>query len=310
MPSSRDRATVLGAYLEGWRRAMAAPRIVLGVWVLTWIAALPLAMRAGQAARADLSALAPDTLGFGGTLAIVSRFVDGDPLPSSLVAAVVVYVAAWIFLSGGILDRYARARAVPARAFFAACGVFFLRFLRLAVVIGPAYWLVFRAIVPWLAGPAFDWGVRHLSTEHRALVWRGVLYGVELALLAAISLLADVAKVRLVVEDRHSALAALPAAWRFIRRRAARMIGLYLLNIVGLLAIARLWLQIAPSASDAHWLALLTTQVYLVARIWAKLAFMASEVVFFQGDLAHAQYSATPDPVWPDSPPADARISP
>jgi hypothetical protein len=29
---------------------------------------------------------------------------------------------------------------------------------------------------------------------------------------------------------------------------------------------------------------------------------MASEVVFFQGELAHAQYAALPEVVWPDSP--------
>jgi hypothetical protein len=28
--------------------------------------------------------------------------------------------------------------------------------------------------------------------------------------------------------------------------------------------------------------------------------------VFFQGELAHAQYTAAPDPVWPDSPAAEA----
>jgi hypothetical protein len=49
--------------------------------------------------------------------------------------------------------------------------------------------------------------------------------------------------------------------------------------------------------------------VYLVARIWARLAFMASEVVFFQAELAHAQYAAAPEPIWPDSPSADGIAS-
>jgi hypothetical protein len=51
---------------------------------------------------------------------------------------------------------------------------------------------------------------------------------------------------------------------------------------------------------------LLVAELYLLLRVWAKLAFMASEVVFFQGELAHAQYTAMPDPVWPDSPAAEA----
>jgi len=43
------------------------------------------------------------------------------------------------------------------------------------------------------------------------------------------------------------------------------------------------------------------SQVYLVARIWGRLAFLGSETVFFQGELAHAQYTAAPLPRWPDS---------
>jgi hypothetical protein len=78
------------------------------------------------------------------------------------------------------------------------------------------------------------------------------------------------------------------------------------LNVVALLVILRLWLQVAPSAGTAPWLALLIGQVYLLMRVWAKLAFMASETVYFQGELAHAGYTAAPDPVWPDSPAAEA----
>jgi hypothetical protein len=48
--------------------------------------------------------------------------------------------------------------------------------------------------------------------------------------------------------------------------------------------------------------ALLASQLYLVFRLWARLAFLASEVVFFQGELAHAQYASQPELVWPDSP--------
>jgi hypothetical protein len=46
------------------------------------------------------------------------------------------------FLSGGLIDRLARARPIGTRAFFGACGVFFFRFLRLTIVVGAAYWLI------------------------------------------------------------------------------------------------------------------------------------------------------------------------
>ena len=39
-----------------------------------------------------------------------------------------------LFLAGGVLDRLARDRALGAGAFFSACGVYFVRFLRLGVI--------------------------------------------------------------------------------------------------------------------------------------------------------------------------------
>ncbi len=120
------------------------------------------------------------------------------------------------------------------------------------------------------------------------------------------NVVADFAKVRAVVEDRHSMVGAIGASLRFIRRRPFRVTGLYVLNAIAFLVILRLWLQMAPAAADPAWLALLLSEVYLLVRVWAKLAFMASEVVFFQGELAHAQYAAMPEPIWPDSPAAEA----
>ena len=101
-------------------------------------------------------------------------------------------------------------------------------------------------------------------------------------------------------------LGALMASLRFLRRRPLRATGLYMLNVVGLLVVVRLWLQTAPGAPEPTWYSLLVTQAYLLLRIWTKLAFMASEVAFFQGELAHVGYTAMPLPVWPDSPAAEA----
>ena len=88
---------------------------------------------------------------------------------------------------------------------------------------------------------------------------------------------------------------------RFVRRRPFRAAGLYLLNGLGFLAVLRLWLDVAPSAWMPVTAAFLVTQVYLLIRIWLRLVFLASEVAFFQGELAHAGYTARPPHVWPNS---------
>ena len=105
---------------------------------------------------------------------------------------------------------------------------------------------------------------------------------------------------------RRKGLSVVTFAIRFAGRRAARVLGLYVLNLAALAAILVVWRLVAPGAEASVWSALLLTQVYLVARLWAKLAFMASEVVFFQAELAHADYAAVPLAVWPDSPAAEA----
>jgi hypothetical protein len=336
MPSSPEpsRTPVLGAFLEGWRRVFGAPVVVVSVLAATFLFALPMAAllrgsiaahlgssleadaastgwNAGWAAEFEAQArglertFTFEILGFGGTMATLSRFLDNDSLNPTLAVAAGTYIALWVFMSGGILDRLARGRPVRTSAFFSACGTYFVRFLRLAVIVGAAYWWLFAWLHPFLFQTLYNRWTRDMTGERNAIALRGALYLVFLAALGLVSLVADYAKVRAVVEDRRSMVSALLASLRFIRRRFFRTTGLYLLNILAVIVMLRIWLSAAPSATAAPWLALLVAQVYLLVRLWAKLAFMASETVFFQGELAHAQYTAAPEPVWPDSPSAE-----
>jgi hypothetical protein len=342
MPSSPERpaasrrgAPVFGSFLEGWRRALRAPALAGVALAATFVLALPLGLmlqhslaeHLGNSLEADRAAdgwnagwaveyqtqaqglgrtFTYEFLGFGGTLAIVSRVVDGGPLPAGLVGAVAASIALWIFLSGGILDRLARGRAVGTGQFFAACGVYFIRFLRLAVVIGAAYWALFRWVHPILFERVFHHFTRDMTSERSGALLRAGLYVAFLLAIAAINVTADFAKVRAVVEDRRSMVGAIGAAVRFIRRRPFRVLALYLLNAVTFVAILRLWLALAPGAAAPAWWAFVVTELYLLVRVWARLAFMASEIVFVQGELAHAHYTAMPELVWPDSPAAEA----
>jgi hypothetical protein len=325
----------MGAFLEGWRRVLGAPALVASIVAATFLAALPLAMtvsraieqhlgasveaeralegwHAGWAAEFGASAqglartFTHEILGFGGTLATLSGLLDRVPLSPPLAAAVAAYLALWVFLTGGIIDRLARGRPIGAAAFFAACGGHFWRMLRAAALAGGAYYAAFAWLHPLLFTGLFNRLTRETTEERDVVAVRVVLYVVFLLVLLAIGLVSDFARVRLVIEDRRSALGAFAASLRFIRRRAVRTVALYAVNLAALAIILRLWLQVAPGASAATWVVLLTGQLYLLARIWARLAFMASEAVFFQGELAHAQYTAAPDPVWPDSPAAEA----
>lgn len=328
--SGRPHATARGAFLDGWRRALHAPWVAAGLLVATLLVALPVAavvggmierqlgssLEADQAASewnagwaAEFGARAQGVgrtftyqiLGFGGTLATLSDFVDKVPQNPAVAGAIGAYLLLWIFLTGGIVDRLARDRPTRARGFFAACGTYLGRFVRLGLIVGCAYWALFHWLHPYLFGELYNRWTRNMMVERQAVVVRAGLYAGFLAALAVVGVIADFAKVRIVVEDRRSILGALASSVRFIRRRPGRVVGLYLLNVFAFGMILALWLVAAPSAAAAVWIALLVAQVYLLARLWAKLAFVASEIAFFQGELAHAGYTAAPRPLWPDS---------
>jgi hypothetical protein len=53
------------------------------------------------------------------------------------------------------------------------------------------------------------------------------------------------------------------------------------------------------------WVAVMTGQLYLLARLWVKLVFWASETALFQSRLAHVGYVSRPEPRWPESPQAE-----
>ncbi len=61
----------------------------------------------------------------------------------------------WSFLSGGVVDRLARARRTRSHGFFGACGMHFWRLLRLAIVAGIAYAFLFGYVHGWIFDDAY-----------------------------------------------------------------------------------------------------------------------------------------------------------
>jgi hypothetical protein len=328
---------VLSSWLDGLRRVWRAPAVFAGVCVLTLVAELPLAIvmrgliesHLGSSLAAGAAAdgvnydwwqeftsqatglgttFTPAVIGFAATLDAIGGVADARAPIAPIAGAIATYLLAWTFLSGGIIDRYARQRPTRASGFFAACGVFFWRFLRLAVVAAALYWALFTYGHRWLFTNAYDWLLVDISAERVAFLWRAALYVVFAAALVAINVTIDYAKIRLVVEDRRSVVGALSAALGFLGRNPGRAFGLYALNTGAFLAVLVVWGVIDPGAGRAGitmWAGFLATQVYLAIRLALKLQFTASQTALFQRSLAHAAYTAAPIPAWPDSPAAE-----
>jgi hypothetical protein len=329
---------MIGAWRDGVRRVNAAPAILLGVWALTLLVSVPmaaamrglLAQHLGASLAADTAAsgvnydwmqefsdqaaglgvtFRPTIVGFGAVLDNLSAFIDDTGRPIVIVGAASVYIVLWIFVAGGIIDRYARDRATRTVGFFASSGVFFFRFLRLAIVQWIVYAALFGSVHPLLFERLYPDLIRDLTVERTAFAVRVVLYVAFGGLVAACATVFDYAKVRAIVEDRRSMISAVAAAVGFIRRNAAAASLLFVANFALFAAVLGLYAFVAPGAGGAGasmWVGFAIGQLYVVARLWVKLVFWASATAFFQSRLAHAGYVNRPEPVWPESPEADA----
>lgn len=336
MTDSRD-ASLTAVLIDGYTRVSAAPAVLAGVWLVLLLTALPFAIALGGAIEADLGSSAaaapaahgvnmdwwqeflfrhpehgsfrPSIIGGAVPLANISAWIDNRDGVAPLGAAA-AYLASWAFLLGGILDRYARRRRLGAAGFFAACGVYFWRFLRLGVMAAVFYLFLFGSLHYWLFDLFYPWVTRDLDVERTAFLWRVALYACFLVPLGAALLLFDYAKVRLVVEDRRSAVGAVVAAARLIGRHPAGAIGLFSINTVLYVLVTLAYVVLAPGARHGAGLGvaltLLAGQAYLLARLYVKLGFYATAIAFFETRLAHRAFTAPPEPVWPDSPAAEA----
>ena len=179
--------------------------------------------------------------------------------------------------------RAARQRRIATVGFFAACGTFFFRFCRLGLLAGVAYWIVFETVHTWLFENLYAVATENLVVEQTAFLIRIGLYATFALLLLPINMVFDYAKVRAVVEDRHSMAGAVLAAIRFIWRRPQATVGLYLLNSGLFLAVLAAYAILAPSPSGgavSMWIGFAVGQAYVVARLFMKLVFYASQTSF------------------------------
>lgn len=329
---------VAAAFRDGIRRVNGAPALLAGMCVVTLLLALPLSLALRGMLEAHLgrslaaqhvasgadyqwwqeflhqatglgSTFTPSIVGFGAVLDNLDALLDNEPMAATIAGATAAWLLIWSFLSGGVIDRLARDRKTRAHGFFAAAGVHFWRFLRLGLFAFFAYVFLFQSLHVWLFEDLYERLTRDLTSERTAMAIRLACYLAFGAALTFINVLFDYARIRIVVEDRRSAIGAVVAGVRFVRRHAGSVAALYLLNGLAFATLLLLYAMLSPGAPASRllmWGVLLLGQAYIVARHYLKLVFYASQTALFQSALAHAAYTASPVVEWPDSPAAES----
>ncbi|MEO7133755.1 MAG: hypothetical protein ABI024_06000 [Vicinamibacterales bacterium] len=326
--------STIGAFVDGLNRVKRAPVLVIGIWIATLFVAMPLAIALHEQLDAHLGAsiaaqsaasgvnydwwneflaqtsgvgvsFVPAILGFAAVIKNLSAVADTTALPAVIAVAVAINMVVALFMSGGVLDRLARDRDVGAGAFFATCGVFGVRFIRLGLLATAVYWTLFVRLHSWLFDAVYPALIADVTVERTAFFIRLGLYAVFALPVCFFNILFDYAKIRAVVEDRRSMIGAVVASWRFVARHTLDVSALYASNVLLFLIVIGIYYLIAPGGS-ANLLAFAIGQIYIVLRVIVRLQFTASQTALFQSKLAHAGYVARPVPTWPDSPAAEA----
>lgn len=329
-----------GAFRDGVRRVNRAPVLLAGMFAATLLVAVPLTIALSGMLEAHLgpslaaataasgtnhdwweefsaqatglgTTFVPSIVGFGAVLDNLSGLLDNAPLATTVAGVTAAWLVIWSFLSGGVLDRYARQRPTRASGFFSACGTHFWRLLRLGLIALAVYYVLFSIVHPWIFDDVYPGVTRDMTVERSAFLVRLGCYAVFGLLLVACNVVFDYARIRIVVEDRRSALGALAAGLRFVRRQKGTF-ALYAINTCAFLALILLYALAAPGAPGAGfaaWLTILAGELYILGRHYLKLLFYASQTSYFQSALAHASYTAAPALVWPDSPAAEAIVN-
>ena len=301
------------ALLAGLWAVVRAPMLLAVVAIVTLLAAAPFAVFVNTRVQASLATrpqvslpsteidpewwmefrahadglaatFTPTIVGFAAPLDNLSSVLDGTRRPLALATAVALAGLLWVFLWGGLLDRFSRPGRTRLRAFVSAGLTHAPRLLVIAVAAALVNVVLYFTVHAALFGPVYEWLAGRAGSERDAFFWRLGLYAIFGTLLITVSAIADYARVHAVVAGVGSAREAIAASLRFLRQHAGAVFTLYLMTgaLFAALLIVYGATETIGGSRVGGWRAVAVGQAYILARLAIRLTFGASEVRLFQ----------------------------
>ena len=196
-----------------------------------------------------------------------------------------LYVCANSFLSGAFIAVYSKEYPFSFTEFLTEGARYFGKFFRIALVALLIYFLFFNLVVDWINNSIVRWTQAEAS-ETVPYTYYMIRNVVVLFLFSFLSMIFDYARVRMVVDDRASSLAASAAGTKFAVTNARSTYGLYLqLCLIGFALIAFYAVIESVIPQDSYWPLLflfVLQQCYMLARFWLKACFYACQTRMYQ----------------------------
>jgi hypothetical protein len=207
----------------------------------------------------------------------------------------ILYAVVVLFLAGGILESYYTDRKLPTGEFFAACGKYFWRFVRLAL-------LFLLAMVPAIIlGAVVNKVSGRLASEAASATlgfWVQVAgLGIVFLLALAVRLCFDLAQIETLAESERAVRRSLRRAFGYTFRNLPGLLWMVLrIYVVGcaLTAVALwVWVRLVPAqrAGTSILLGELVALSWLACGLWRR----AAETVWYQQRVAILRVPA-PEP--------------
>lgn len=307
--------SILQAVISGIKSALSSKRLLVWLWLVNFVVALPVAwvmsesltssigaslvhekLRSGfdlgwfgefsAAAKGIETTFTPTVLGAGAFYANLEAWFSGEMFKGfpGIVGIGILYALLWAFMLGGILDRFAKPEGGFALSqFFATGGKFFFRFFRLIVLSGALYYSIYR-FAGWLFR-RIDVATRDVTVEQTVFLWTLLGAAVVVFLLCLVNMVFDYAKIATVLESRRSMLFAAVRGLGFVVSHPRRALGFYFgMGIVGVVLLA-IYAWVAPGAGQSTTtgilLAFLMGQLFLAVKLGLRLAFFGGQMAIY-----------------------------
>lgn len=202
------------------------------------------------------------------------------------IALALVYLILTLLTTSGTLAVFSSTeRRFSAAVFFRGCGVYFWRFFRLFLVAAIFYGVFVLALNGLLATLANkitkNWTQEKFVLFVSWFRWLFVIFA-----FLVVNMIFDYAKIRLVLEERRSAIAAAYRSIKFVFRHFGKTLSVFLFcALLGLIfvAIYNPLEQILPPNSR-RWVitVFFLQQLFILARVYVRLTFLSSEVLLYE----------------------------